>query len=68
MQRFAPPGRAYITPWTRPCLQEPVIGSGVITQEDNPRLGLRTFFLALYDACGEERGDYMDQALLNIQE
>jgi hypothetical protein len=66
MQRFAPPGRAFITPYTRPCLEEVVTETGVYTAADKAQLALKPFFLKLYDACGEERGEHMDTALFAL--
>jgi hypothetical protein len=67
MQRFAPAGRAFITPYTRPCLEELISESGFFRDGDKVQLALKPFFLKLYDACGEERGDHMDAALLALQ-
>lgn len=66
MQRFAPPGRRYLDEHGRPCLKDTVTETGLLGPDDETRLALRQFFVALYDACGEERGDYMDEALLLI--
>jgi hypothetical protein len=68
MQRFAAPGRGYATPYTRPCLEEVVTAAGLFGPDDKIQLALRPFFRKLYDACGEERGDHMDAALLTRQD
>jgi hypothetical protein len=68
MQRFAPPGRGYVDQYTGPCLEETVIETGLLKEGDDARLALKPFFQRLYDACGEERGDYMDTRLLTLQE
>lgn len=68
MQRFAPPGKAFITPYTRPCLEENVQDTGILKHGDAVQLALKSFFLKIYDACGEERVEHMDAALLNLQQ
>lgn len=67
MQRFAPPGQRYISDFTGPCLEDVVTETGSLSlEEDKPQLALRPFFRKVYDLCGEERGDYMDQSLLKL--
>jgi len=66
MQRFAPPGRGLVTPYTRQCLEEVVTETGLLRDGDTIQFALKPFFLKLYDACGEERGDHMDAALLAL--
>jgi hypothetical protein len=68
MQRFAAPGRGHITPYTRPCLEEVVTDTGLFRLDEKAQLALRPFFQKLYNACGEERGDHMDAALLTHQD
>ena len=68
MQRFAPPGRGYITPYSGPCVEDVVSGTGLLTESAPVRLALKPFFQNLYDACGEERGDYMNTPLLALQD
>jgi|HubBroStandDraft_4_1064222.scaffolds.fasta_scaffold58605_1 hypothetical protein len=67
MQHFAPPGRSYVSPYTAECLEDVVSDTGLLKDSDEVRLALKPFFEKLYDACGEERGDYMDTPLLNLQ-
>jgi hypothetical protein len=62
--RVAPPGRSYIDPMTGPCLTDTVTERGLLGGTDKVQLGLRPFFRKLYDACGAERLDHMDAALL----
>jgi len=62
--KIARPGQAYIDPMTGPCLTDIVSESGVLSETDKVQLGLRPFFRKLYDACGAERPDHMDTALL----
>jgi hypothetical protein len=64
LQKFAPPGRGYISPYTGPCLQNTIVESSVYTGVGKPQLALSSFFTRLYDACGYERGSHYDDALL----
>jgi hypothetical protein len=68
MQRFAPPGRAYHIPYTGQCVEDVVSETGLLKEGDEVRLALKPFFQRLYDACGEERGEYMDTPLLALQD
>jgi hypothetical protein len=67
MHRFAAEGRGYVIPYTGECVQDLITETGLLQEGDDPRLGLRPFFRSLYDACGDERGEHMDAALLRLE-
>lgn len=62
--KVAPPGHYYLDPLTGPCLTDVVTDRGLLRDGDKVQLGLKPFFRKLYDACGAERLDEMDSALL----
>ena len=67
MQRFAPPGQGYTTPYTARSMADMVSETGVLKEGDDPHLALVPFFQAIYDVCGEPRGEYMNAALMRFQ-
>jgi hypothetical protein len=62
--KVAPPGKIYIEAMTGPCLSDTVTERGLLGATDKVQLGLSPFFRKLYDACGAERPEHMDSALL----
>jgi hypothetical protein len=49
---------------TGPCLTDTVTERGVLLDGEKWQLALKPLFRKLYDACGGERLDHMDTALL----
>lgn len=55
---------SYIDPMTGPCLTDTISERGILHDGEKWQLALNPFFRKLYDACGWERPDRFDAALL----